>query len=48
MSIGALGFAKREPARHARGTDARSPARDRLHLTDRRGRLFKTAGERAD
>ncbi len=35
-------------ATHARGTDARSPTRDWAHPVNRRGRLFKTAGERAD
>ena len=39
---------KGEPARHARGTDARSPARDCTSVVNRRGRLFKIARERAD
>src|SRR5437762_3479088 len=41
-------FPKGEPPRHACGTDARSQARDCTSLVNRRGRLFKTARERAD
>ena len=42
-------FSKRvNAARHARGTDARSPAGDCTPAVNRRCRLFKTARERAD
>ena len=47
-AIGITRIRKGERATHAGGTDARSPARDCTSVVNRRGRLFKTARERAD
>ena len=43
-----LGSQTGERARHAGGTDARSPARDCAPVVNRCGRLFKIARKRAD
>src|SRR6266496_2877835 len=43
-----LRFLKGERARHAPGTDGRSPARDCPPAVNRCRRVFKTARERAD
>ena len=47
-AIGITRIRKGERARQVRGTDARSPDRDCAPIVNRRGRLFKTARQRAD